>query len=84
MDKKLTLKLDQEVIEQAKEYAHSRNMSLSKMVEKYFRSLATQEQPGEESISPLVKELSGIISEEQLDKLRNSDSYYEYLMEKHK
>ena len=41
MDKKLTLSLDQRVIERAKGYAKKNNTSLSKMIEVYFDSLGT-------------------------------------------
>ncbi len=39
MKAKLTLKLDKDVIEDAKKFAKSRNVSLSRMVERYFKSL---------------------------------------------
>ena len=36
MDKKLTLSLNQKIIEQAKKYAKRNGTSLSKMIESYF------------------------------------------------
>lgn len=58
MDTKLTLKLDQEVIEKAKRYASMKKMSLSRLIENYLNSL-TSTQPTEElEISPFVKSLS--------------------------
>ncbi|WP_057939227.1 DUF6364 family protein [Algoriphagus resistens] len=58
MDTKLTLKLDQEVIEKAKRYASMKKMSLSRLIENYLNSL-TSTQPAEElEISPFVKSLS--------------------------
>ncbi len=58
MDTKLTLKLDKEVIEEAKKYAASRKRSLSKLIEAYLRSLTIRDESivGEDiEISPYVK-----------------------------
>lgn len=60
MDTKLTLKLDEDIIEKAKLYARKKNTSLSQLVESYL-NLLTQEQTAPE-ITPLVKSLSGVIS----------------------
>ena len=60
MNTKLTLRLDKEVIERAKDYANSKNLSLSAMVENYFRFLSENKNPQIE-ITPIVKELSGIL-----------------------
>ena len=56
---KLTLKLDHEVIERTKEYAKERHLTLSGMVENYFRAL-TGNQPVRRQLTPLVRELSGV------------------------
>ncbi|MBI3134338.1 MAG: hypothetical protein HYZ14_06635 [Bacteroidetes bacterium] len=60
MDTKLTLKLDNNVIERAKIYAKQKNTSLSQLIETYLNFLTN---PGSEreEITPLVKSLSGII-----------------------
>ncbi len=62
MDKKLTLRLDEQVIKRAKKYAKRRKTSLSKMIEAYLDGL-TRNAGGEdeEEITPLVKSLSGVI-----------------------
>ena len=39
MDAKLTLKLDKQVIENAKDYASSQKRSLSRLIESYLKSL---------------------------------------------
>ena len=44
MEAKLTLKLDKYIIEEARVYAKNRNLSLSKMVEKYFKSMVEKTQ----------------------------------------
>lgn len=57
MDAKLTLKLDQYVIEKAKEYASKKNISLSRIIEAYLATL-TSEQLDEFEISPFVRSIS--------------------------
>ena len=62
MDKKLTLSLNQRIIEKAKEYAKSNKTSLSKMIEAYFDSLTSnQEIVDEIKATPLVESLCGVI-----------------------
>ncbi|TXE12244.1 DUF6364 family protein [Algoriphagus aquimarinus] len=58
MDTKLTLKLDQEVIEKAKLFASERKLSLSRLIENYLNSLTSNQPTGELEISPFVKSLS--------------------------
>lgn len=60
MDKKLTLSLNQSIIEKAKVYAKSNNISLSKLIESYLASL-TKSDSNKNEITPLVKSLSGVI-----------------------
>ncbi len=60
MDTKLTLKLDQEVIEKAKRFAQGQQTSLSQLIENYLLNL-TRDVDSPITISPLVKSLSGII-----------------------
>ena len=60
MDTKLTLKLDQKVIESAKVYAKKKQTSVSAMVENYLQKV-TSKSTQTTKISPLVESLSGII-----------------------
>ena len=82
MDKKLTLSLNDNIIETAKRYAKSNNISLSKLIESYLGSLTKKEQKKEDQITPLVKSLSGVISIE--DDFDEKDEYTQYLIEKYK
>jgi hypothetical protein len=59
MDTKLTLKLDNSVIEQAKTYAKKKNTSLSKLIESYLGLLVDPQDSQE--LTPLVKSLSGVV-----------------------
>lgn len=81
MDAKLTLSLDKHIIEQAKKYAKSNKISLSRLIETYLSSLTTK-RSNQIEITPLVKSLSGVISLEN-DKDTNS-GYTDYLIEKYK
>jgi replicative DNA helicase len=83
MDAKLTLKLNQEVIEKAKKYASDQKMSLSRIVETYLQSLTTQKETGDKlRISTFVKSISsGTKIPADLD---YKEEYSEYLLEKYK
>jgi hypothetical protein len=82
MDTKLTLKLDHEVIEQAKVYARQKHQSLSVLVEQYFRFLVGREtEPTQSDISPTVQQLSGILDAVETDTLR--EDYTDYLERKY-
>jgi hypothetical protein len=83
MDKKLTLSLNQKIIEKAKAYAKHNKTSLSKMIETYFQSL-TQEIGNEEDveITPLIESLSGVGELSKDFDYKKSRS--NYLKEKHK
>lgn len=59
MDAKLTLRLNNEIIEEAKRYARDKNVSLSKLIESYLAHLVVPDKT--ENISPLVKSLSGVV-----------------------
>lgn len=60
MNKKLTLNIDKQIIQEAKTYAKSRNVSLSKLVEDYLISI-TSVQKKESTASLLVESSTGII-----------------------
>lgn len=82
MDKKLTLSLNQRVIEKAKKYARLHQTSLSKMIEAYFDSLTTKSDD-EFSIktTPLVESLCGVI--ELPEDFDYKEERARYLSEKH-
>ncbi|WP_423148792.1 DUF6364 family protein [Rubrolithibacter danxiaensis] len=80
MGNKLTLVLDKNIIEKAKVFASDRNISLSKLVESYLDKVTSNQFP-EEEISPLVKDLSGVIKLPQ-DKNYKKE-YSEYLSKKY-
>ncbi|RYY07062.1 MAG: hypothetical protein EOP43_04345 [Sphingobacteriaceae bacterium] len=58
MNAKLTLKLNQEVIEKAKKYALEKQLSLSRLIENYLNSLTNElKDEGDVKISPFVKSM---------------------------
>ena len=81
MDTKLTLKLDKEVIEQAKRYAERRGLSLSRVVESYFLKLAQSEEPSRKKLTGVVAELAGALKGVELGDPR--EEYTEYLRKKY-
>lgn len=85
MQKKLTLRMEQDVIERAKAYAKERGVSVSKLVENYFAALTASE-PGKdrdedwrEQLSPVTRSLVGCLKGADVDE----DDYYRYLEEKY-
>jgi len=82
MDTKLTLKLNKSIIEKAKVYAEKNNTSLSQIVEKYFIALISEKKSDSLQLTPIVKELSGIIKHENIK--RHKDDYTDYLINKYK
>jgi antitoxin component of RelBE/YafQ-DinJ toxin-antitoxin module len=82
MDTKLTLKLNQRVIERAKEYASNKQMSLSRIVEVYLQALTSENNTTEFEISPFVKSIAtGTEIPADLDYKKE---YSDHLTEKYK
>ena len=60
MNTKLTLTIEQSVIEKAKRYARNRERSLSDLIENYLKALTNEEDPKiENELSPTLKSLKG-------------------------
>ncbi len=79
MNTKLTLKLNGDIIEQAKTYAKKKNTSLSKLIESYLGLLIDPDEKQE--VTPLVKSLSGVID---LPKdYDNKTNYRKHLLNKY-
>lgn len=82
MPTKLTLRLDDAVIKKAKKSARTKGVSLSRMVEDYFKSIAKQEQM-EVRESPVLYEISGVLSGKQ-DIAEKRTEYRKHLAEKYR
>jgi len=66
MNAKLTLKLNNNIIEKAKSYAKDNNISLSKLIENYLQAVTISKKTKPE-ISPLVESLTGVIDLKEND-----------------
>ncbi|MCP5096327.1 MAG: hypothetical protein GY943_12315 [Chloroflexi bacterium] len=74
--KKLTLRLNKRLIEQAKQYAAKHNLSVSELVETYFLNLKESDSEGH---TPLVEQLTGILPES----VNVNQTYEDYLVDKY-
>jgi hypothetical protein len=79
MNSKLTLKLNETVINRAKQYAKENNISLSKMIESYLQAV-TLNKRNDMKISPLVESLTGVI---ELEKDDYRKDYTDFLSQKY-
>lgn len=59
MNTKLTLTIEQELIQKAKHYAKQKNRSLSDIIENYLKILTKEEKKESSKLSPIVKSLKG-------------------------
>lgn len=60
MNTKLTLTIEQEIIQRAKAYAKNKNRSLSDIIENYLKILTKEENAKEfKKLNPVVKSLKG-------------------------
>ncbi len=80
MNTKLTLNLNKNIIEGAKNYAKRHKVSLSKLIENYLNSLTKKEEKGIK-VSPLVESLTGVIPNETEPDYKKD--YHDYLNEKY-
>lgn len=93
MQAKLTLRMDEELVEQAKAHAQEQGKSLSKMVADYFRLLMlvgseAAEKPvkvvPENKLPPITASLVGILAHvEEYQERSDKEIYHDYLQEKY-
>ncbi|MCD9853511.1 DUF6364 family protein [Epilithonimonas sp. JDS] len=84
MDSKLTLKLNNNVIERAKKYASNKKLSLSRLIENYLDSL-TNEENDDFEISPFVKSISsGKSIPADYDYKKDRENHVDYLDKKYR
>jgi len=81
MNAKLTLSLDRDIIEQAKEFSRSHHKSLSKLIEGYLRQV-TNSNDVSKQVTPLVAKLSGVIDARKLGD--HKGDYADYLADKYR
>ena len=59
MNTKLTLTIEQTVVERAKVYAKEKGNSLSGIIENYLKVITKEEEKSETTMTPIVKSLRG-------------------------
>lgn len=82
MQTKLTLRIDEVLIEQAKQYAQERGSSLSQLVAEYFTVLVTASEEDTsfaDSLPPITRSLLGVLNESAFE----PEDYGRYLEEKY-
>ncbi|NTU72356.1 MAG: antitoxin [Coriobacteriia bacterium] len=79
MKTKLTLRMDDALIDSAKRYAEDRGTSLSRMVADYFTALANPRPFEEGELGPHTRALLGALKDSGL----NESDYRRYLEEKY-
>ena len=67
MSTKLTLQIDEQVIESAKIFAKNHQLSLSELTENYFKTLVQKEGQQTVRIPGVVGELAGILKDKKID-----------------
>jgi len=82
MSTKLTLRLDDTVIRKAKKTASSKGVSLSRMVEDYFKAVADQAAQ-EVRKSPVLYEVAGVLSGKH-DAAQLRERYRKHISEKYR
>ena len=79
MNTKLTLRMDESLVEKGKFEADRRGKSVSQMVGDFFDSLSTPDQQAAKKLPPLTASLVGVLKGHRM----NVDSYKEHLREKY-
>jgi len=74
--KKLTLSVDEQVIEHARRYSRRHNTSISQLVSNYLAQLDANR--GDAAVSPTVRRLMGILPTDA-----TVEDYHRHLEEKH-
>ena len=80
MQTKLTLRLDEKLIREAKVYAAEAEVSLSQLVANYFRLLMSGRPAARKTGAPVTRSLRGVLKGAQVDE----QAYLRHLEEKYR
>jgi hypothetical protein len=81
MQTKLTLRIEDELIERAKSYSKSTGKSVSQLFADYIKMLPGTETPQEDPVpTPIVQSMKGVSRGARIDE----EDYRRYLEEKHR
>ena len=73
---KMTVRVPRALLEQARQYAHENNTTLTRLIQAYLGQIATAREPLIDA--PIVRRLSGTLSQDV-----SEDHYRRYLEEKY-
>ncbi len=79
MQTKLTLRLEKNLVDLAKNYAANHGKSVSKMVSDYFILLKESQNKPSEEITPIAKSLKGALGKTEI----SENDYLKHLEEKY-
>jgi replicative DNA helicase len=79
MKNKLTLRLDDSLIKQAKKRAKEKGTSVSQMVADYFALIETKKSSSHQELPPITASLVGILKNADI----KEEDYKKYLEDKH-
>jgi len=79
MNTKLTLRMDDSLIESAKHYSAQCGKSVSQIVADYFTIIKNEQLGDGHELTPAVRSLKGVLSNSDVGEV----DYYKYLEEKH-
>lgn len=77
---KLTLSVDEKVVERAKRYAAARGTSVSRLVETYLDAIARAKSSSDKELPPVTRRLYGILRGAKYDR----KDYLDYLERKYR
>lgn len=80
MQTKLTLRLDEKLIREAKDYAAEAEVSISQLVADYFRLLMNGRHSARKTGAPVTRSLRGVLKGAQVDE----QAYLRHLEEKYR
>ena len=80
MQTKLTLRLDEKLIREAKDYAAEAEVSISQLVADYFRLLMSGRHSARKTGAPVTRSLRGVLKGAQVDE----QVYLRHLEEKYR
>lgn len=81
--KKLTLSMEPEIVNRAKQYAKKRQISLSKLIQDYLNEVSRNKPEAEDNISADVLSITGILKDKFPNEVDLKEVRYQYLKEKY-
>lgn len=80
MNTKLTLRLDQDIINRMKNYTNKHQVSLSKFTESIFIQILENSEESSQNLTPIVRKYKGVLRNDNIDEI---DELAIFLTKKH-